>query len=62
MVSPDRTMAKPRENPLTVRLSRAEKAVLARVAEQVNCSRNYFVRSAAMNLAAELQAEKLVEV
>ena len=61
-MSPNETMAKSRENPLTVRLTRAEKAVLATVAEQVNCSRNFFVRSAAMNLAAELQAEMLVEV
>lgn len=55
-------MTTTRQNPFSVRLTRAEKAVLASAAAQLDCSRNYFVRSAVMNLAAELQAENLVEV
>jgi uncharacterized protein (DUF1778 family) len=50
------------ENPLTLRMSAHEKAVLNSVARQLNTSRHKFMRMAVLDLAAEMQAENLVEV
>ena len=55
------TMNTIQENPLTLRMTKAEKAVLSSVARQLHCSRHRFMRTAILAFAAEVQAENLVE-
>jgi uncharacterized protein (DUF1778 family) len=49
-------------NPFSIRLTKAEKAVLHRAVAQVNCSRNAFIRTAVMSLAMDLSSDCSVEV
>lgn len=48
-------------NPFSVRLTPAERSVLAMAAAQANCSRNAFVRAAVVSLAVDLQQDHTVE-